>query len=50
MIHYGERWRWTGDVICPDLLCLEQLGEADNLRGRLVRAFFRLLDCWLPIR
>jgi hypothetical protein len=29
--------------ICPDLLRLEQLGEADGLRGRIVRAFFWLL-------
>lgn len=30
-------------AICPDLLRLEQLGEAGGFRGRLVRGFFRLL-------
>lgn len=33
----------TAHVICPDLLRLEQLGEADGWRGRLVRAFFWLI-------
>lgn len=30
-------------VLCPDLLRLENLGEADGWRGRLVRGFFRAL-------
>ncbi|MGH6691527.1 MAG: hypothetical protein ACREF4_12720 [Gammaproteobacteria bacterium] len=31
-------------VICPDLLRLNDLGEADNWRGRVVRGFFRALQ------
>jgi len=30
-------------VICPDLLRLGDLGEADGWRGRAVRVFFWLL-------
>lgn len=33
-------------AICPDLLRYEQIGEADNLRGRVVRAFFHALRLW----
>ena len=33
----------TSKVICPDLLRLSDLGEADNWRGHVVRGFFRLL-------
>lgn len=33
----------SGPYICPDLLRLSQLGEADGWRGRAVRGFFRLL-------
>jgi hypothetical protein len=29
--------------LCPDLLRLEQIGAADGLRGRVVRAFFVIL-------
>ena len=32
--------------ICPDLLRYDQLGEADNLRGRAVRAFFWIMRAW----
>lgn len=32
--------------ICPDLLDYDALGEADGLRGRVVRAFFWLLRAW----
>ena len=32
--------------LCPDLLRYEQIGEADNLRGRVVRAFFWVLRAW----
>lgn len=35
-----------GTTICPDLLRFEQLGEADRLRGRVVRAFFRVMRFW----
>ena len=34
-------------AICPDLLTIEQIGAADNLRGRVVRAFFRMME-WIP--
>lgn len=37
-------------AICPDLLRLELIGEADGLRGRIVRWFFMLLDRVLPVR
>jgi hypothetical protein len=33
-------------ALCPDLLRYEQIGEADNLRGRVVRAFFWLMRVW----
>lgn len=32
--------------ICPDLLDYEMIGVADNLRGRVVRAFFWLMRIW----
>jgi hypothetical protein len=31
-------------TLCPDLLRLENLGAADHWRGRIVRAFFRVLQ------
>ena len=36
----------TPEHLCPDLLRYEQIGEADNLRGRVVRAFFWVLRAW----
>jgi hypothetical protein len=33
--------------LCPDLLTIHQIGAADNLRGRVVRAFFRVME-WIP--
>lgn len=38
----SEQW------LCPDLLRWEQIGAADGLRGRVVRAFFWLLRAWPP--
>lgn len=35
--------RLIGVPICPDLLDLSVLGEADTPRGRLIRAFFEAL-------
>lgn len=32
--------------MCPDLLRYDQLGVADNLRGRVIRAFFWLMRAW----
>jgi len=29
--------------LCPDLLSIRHVGEADSWRGKVVRAFFRLL-------
>jgi hypothetical protein len=29
--------------LCPDLLTIDRIGAADGWRGRLVRAFFRVL-------
>lgn len=47
---FGPDATWTeattrliGVPICPDLLTIADLGEADTWRGRLVRLFFRLL-------
>ena len=34
------------DHLCPDLLRYEQIGAADNWRGRTVRAFFWLMRAW----
>ena len=31
-------------VICPDLFGIRHLGTADNLRGKIVRAFAIILD------
>jgi hypothetical protein len=36
----------TLSAICPDLLSLDEIGAADNLRGRVVRAFFWLMRFW----
>lgn len=36
----------TPDHLCPDLLRHEQLGAADDLRGRVVRAFFWIMRAW----
>ena len=38
----------SASALCPDLLRYEQIGEADGWRGRLVRAFFWLLQVWPP--
>jgi len=38
----------TPDHLCPDLLRYENIGAADGLRGRAVRAFFWLLRAWKP--
>jgi hypothetical protein len=38
--------RFVGLPLCPDLLCFEDLGVADTLRGRVVRAVFWLLRWW----
>lgn len=34
------------DHLCPDLLRYEQIGAADNWRGRVVRAFFFAMRVW----
>ena len=36
----------VGVPFCPDLLRYEQIGAADNLRGRVVRMFFWLMRGW----
>jgi hypothetical protein len=36
----------TPDHLCPDLLRYEQIGPADNLRGRVVKLFFWLMRAW----
>lgn len=48
MIQFNGQWSRTGGPICPDLVRLEYFGVADNLRGRIVRAFFWLLDRLMP--
>ena len=35
-----------GSWLCPDLLHYQQIGVADNWRGRVVRAFFWLMRAW----
>jgi hypothetical protein len=41
------RWLTTAvTVLCPDGLRYEQIGAADTGRGRVVRAFFWLLQAW----
>lgn len=35
-------------VICPDLFGVRHLGTADNLRGKIVRAFAVILDYIWP--
>lgn len=42
----GTTHRWVTIPMCPDLLRYDQLGEADNLRGRVVRGFFWLMRIW----
>ncbi len=34
--------------LCPDLLRYENIGAADGLRGRAVRAFFWIMRAWRP--
>ena len=46
----GRHWIASGGPICPDRLTLAMLGEADGARGRIVRAFVRLLDMIMPVR
>jgi hypothetical protein len=38
----------AAQYLCPDLLRYEQIGAADNLRGRVVRLFFLCLRVWPP--
>jgi hypothetical protein len=45
---YAPVWTSGNAAICPDLLRYEQIGEADNFRGRVVRAFFWLMQAWRP--
>jgi len=33
---------------CPDVCGIEDFGDADYLRGHVVRAFFRLMKLWPP--
>lgn len=46
----GQTFTWgtlvTPEHLCPDLLRYEQIGAADNLRGRVVRAFFWAMRVW----
>ena len=61
VIHVPDAWlRGSGGVVwhsthtsndtalCPDLLSIRDIGVADNLRGRVVRAFFRAISWWKP--
>lgn len=36
----------VGVPICPDLLSYEDIGAADNARGKVIRAFFWLIRWW----
>lgn len=42
----GVNARLVTIPLCPDLLDYELIGEADNLRGRVVRAFFWIMRAW----
>jgi hypothetical protein len=42
----GTVTRMVTIPMCPDLLQYDQLGEADNLRGRVVRIFFWVMRFW----
>ncbi len=42
--------KMIGVPICPDLLSIDDMGEADSWRGQVVRGFFHALgvvDRWL---
>jgi len=43
-----ESFTGTDSRVCPDLLRYEQIGAADGLRGRVVRAFFWFMLLWPP--
>ena len=45
-MHWADSWTTTSTRLCPDLLTLDAIGAADNLRGRVVRAFFKLMELW----
>ena len=55
MIMHPASWlAWSQSTanpsaLCPDLLRYEQIGEADNWRGRVVRWFFWLMRAW-PVK
>lgn len=38
------------EYLCPDLLDINLIGPADYPRGRVVRAFFRVMDVMWPVR
>ena len=38
--------RLVGIPFCPDMLRYEDIGVADNMRGRVVRGFFWLMRWW----
>ena len=38
--------RLVGVPFCPDMLRYEDIGVADNIRGRVVRGFFWLMRWW----
>lgn len=42
----GVSTRLATIPLCPDLLDYELIGAADNLRGRVVRAFFYIMRLW----
>lgn len=43
---YGNKM--LGCPVCPDLLSIDDIGVADNLRGKVVRGFFLLIGWWKP--
>ena len=38
------------EYLCPDILDINLIGPADYPRGRVVRAFFRVIDVVWPVR
>ncbi len=44
--YFEANWTGVTAALCPDLLTLSDIGVADNLRGRVVRAFFWVMRLW----
>lgn len=45
-VQYSDGTKLVTVPICPDLLEHRDLGEADSMRGHLIRGFFWLMRWW----